>query len=235
MKNLILTFSVTCALLAAPLAVAPQEQEHQFKLVQFYLCIMKKGPQWTAAKPFDTSVVHQRHLAYASSLLQSGRAVIAGPLTDESEMRGVYIFRAQSADEAKTWGEGDPAVKAGFLVAEMHPWWAEDIFKKANSPLKFTTVYFAFLKKGPNRIEGDTPEIQELQKAHLANIHRLWELRKLVVAGPFGDNGNLRGIFMFRVGSVEEAQALCATDPMIRMGRLAVEVHPWMVPDGVLP
>jgi uncharacterized protein YciI len=120
----------------------------------------------------------------------------------------------------------------------MHPWWSEDIFKKANtSPFKLETVYLGFLKKGPNRKDGDdkVPEIQELQKAHIANIVRLAKLGKLVVAGPFGDDGVLRGIFVFRVGSLAEAQELCATDPMVKIDRLRVELHPWNVPEGVLP
>ncbi|PYS62392.1 MAG: hypothetical protein DMF76_08990, partial [Acidobacteria bacterium] len=139
--------------------------------------------------------------------------------------------------EAKTWVDADPAVRAGLMVPEMHPWWSEDIFQKANSPLKLNTVYFAFLKKGPNRKEGDdkNPEIQELQKAHIANIQRLAAMKKLLVAGPFGDNGDLRGIFVLRVASLKEAQDLCATDPMVKSGRLLVELHPWQVPEGVLP
>ena len=81
----------------------------------------------------------------------------------------------------------------------------------------------------------ETPEVQELQKAHIANIERLAKLGKIVAAGPFGDDGDLRGIFVFRVSSLEEAQDLCATDPMIKVGRLAVELHPWQVPEGILP
>jgi uncharacterized protein YciI len=156
---------------------------------------------------------------------------------DDTDLAGIFILRAASAEEAKTWVDNDPAIKAGLFVAEMHPWWSEDIFKKANTPLKMNTLYLAFLKRGPNRKEGDgeTPEVQELQKAHLANINRLAETKKLIAAGPFGDDGNLRGIFVFRVGSLQEAQDLCASDPMIKIGRLGVELHPWNVPDGVLP
>ncbi|HXM35992.1 MAG TPA: YciI family protein, partial [Pyrinomonadaceae bacterium] len=68
-----------------------------------------------------------------------------------------------------------------------------------------------------------------------ANINRLAQMKKLVVAGPFGDDTSLRGIFVFRVGSLEEAQTLAATDPAVKAGRLVVDLHPWQVPQGILP
>ena len=202
------------------------------------MALLKKGPKWETTPATERNQILQRHVAYVVSMLDSGKAVITGPMGDDTDLAGIFILRAQSAEEAKTWVDADPAVKAGLFAAEMHPWWSEDIFKKANtSPLKLETVYLGFLKKGPNRKDGDdsVPEIQELQKAHIANIQRLAKLGKLVVAGPFGDDGILRGIFVFRVGSLAEAQELCATDPMIKIDRLRVELHPWNVPEGVLP
>ncbi len=212
-------------------------QEPQHRLVQFQMAIMKKGPEWVSTKEPERKQIRQQHLANVLSLLESGKAVITGPFGDDTDLAGIFILRASSTAEAKSWVDADPAVKAGLMVPEMHPWWSEDVFKKANSPLKLNPVYFAFLKRGPNRKEGDdkNPEIQELQKAHIANIQRLAAMKKLLVAGPFGDNGALRGIFVFRVGSLEEAQSLCATDPMVKAGRLVVELHPWQIPEGVLP
>ena len=212
-------------------------QEPQHRLVQFQMAIMKKGPALVSTKEQERNQILQQHLANVLSLLDSGKAVIVGPFRDDTNVAGIFILRASATAEAKTWVEADPAVRAGLMVPEMHPWWSEDIFQKANSPLKLNTVYFAFLKKGPNRKEGDdkNPEIQELQKAHIANIQRLAAMKKLLVAGPFGDNGDLRGIFVLRVASLKEAQDLCATDPMVKSGRLLVELHPWQVPEGVLP
>jgi uncharacterized protein YciI len=60
-------------------------------------------------------------------------------------------------------------------------------------------------------------------------------MKKLVVAGPFGDDGNLRGIFVFKVASLDEAKALAETDPAVIAGRLAIDMHPWLVPEGILP
>ena len=212
-------------------------QEPQHKLVQFQMAIMKKGPAWASTKEPERNQIRQQHLANVLSLLESGKAVITGPFGDDTDLAGIFILRASSTAEAKSWVDGDPAVKAGLMVPEMHAWWSEDVFKKANLPLKLNTVYLAFLKRGPNRKEGDdkNPEIQELQKAHIANIQRLAAMKKIVAAGPFGDNGDLRGIFVFRVGSLQEAQSLCATDPMVKVGRLVAELHPWQIPEGVLP
>jgi uncharacterized protein YciI len=234
MKTRILSIILPGLLLMVSLSSA---QDNQHKLVQFQMAIMKKGPKWAATSNEERGRIFQQHLENTISMYESGKMVIAGPFAEDSNLVGIFVVRAASMDEARTWVDADPAVKAGLLTPEMHPWWSADIFKKPILPLKLDTLYFSFLKKGPNRKDGDdkTPEIQELQKAHIANIERLAGLKKLVVAGPFGDGGELRGIFVFRVASLEEAQQLCATDPMIKIDRLRVESHPWNVPEGVLP
>ena len=84
----------------------------------------------------------------------------------------------------------------------------------------------AFLKAGPNRSQDSLAQVK-LQAGHMANIQRLQKMGKLVLAGPFLDDGDLKGIFIFAVGSVEEAEELIATDPAIISGRLVMEMHPW--------
>jgi uncharacterized protein YciI len=83
-----------------------------------------------------------------------------------------------------------------------------------------------FLKEGPNRIQ-DSTRAAELQRGHLDNIRRLASEGKLVLAGPFMDSGEVRGLFVFDVGSVEEARELTETDPAIEAGRLEMELRPW--------
>lgn len=84
----------------------------------------------------------------------------------------------------------------------------------------------AFLKAGPNRSENPEEAVQ-LQRAHLDNIKRLAAEGKLVLAGPFMDDGEIRGIYIFDVSTVEEAQALTETDPAIQAGSLVMELRPW--------
>jgi len=84
----------------------------------------------------------------------------------------------------------------------------------------------AFLKSGPVKIT-DSTERAKLQVAHLNNITRLANEGKLLVAGPFLDSQELRGIFIFNIESIEEAKTLTETDPAIKAGTLIMELHPW--------
>ena len=47
-----------------------------------------------------------------------------------------------------------------------------------------------------------------------------------MLAGPFADDGVLRGIYVFDVATVAEAEALTKTDPAIQAGQLVMELHP---------
>jgi uncharacterized protein YciI len=84
----------------------------------------------------------------------------------------------------------------------------------------------AFLKAGPNQ-DQDSATAAQLQRAHLDNIFRLADEGKLAVAGPFLDGGELKGVYVFNVATLEEAKALTETDPAIKAGRLVMELHPW--------
>lgn len=84
----------------------------------------------------------------------------------------------------------------------------------------------AFLKRGPNR-DMDGKMKSDLMAAHMENIKRLANEGKLVLAGPFFGHGELRGIYVFDVETVEEAEALTNTDPAIQAGSLVMELIPW--------
>jgi uncharacterized protein YciI len=217
------------------LAAGQEKAQAEFKMVEFHMALLKRGPNWNAEKTPQKEEVVNHHRAYVVSLLDSDKAVIAGPLTDDGEIRGLYVLRAKTATEAREWVDADPAVKAGYFSVEMHPWWSAEVMKKAASPMKMTPAYIGFLSRGGKWTPEKTPQTEELQKAHMANIHRLADMKKLVVAGPFGDDGELRGIFVFKVATLEEAKELAATDPAVQAGRLSIDMHPWMVPDGILP
>jgi uncharacterized protein YciI len=83
------------------------------------------------------------------------------------------------------------------------------------------------LRTGPKRVaEGKARDA--MFAGHFANIQRLADAGRLVVAGPFDDaGGDWRGLFLFAVDSIDQAKALVATDPVIRQGEMVAEYHRW--------
>lgn len=84
----------------------------------------------------------------------------------------------------------------------------------------------AFLKAGPNRGQ-DSLTRANLQRAHLDNITKMADAGKLVLAGPFLDEGEIRGIYIFNVETIEEARTLTSSDPAIAAGSLIMELKEW--------
>ena len=80
------------------------------------------------------------------------------------------------------------------------------------------------LKSGPH---GDLSK-EETTRAfagHMANIERLAAGGQLVFAGPLEKNERYRGIFVFNVATIAQADALLATDPAVQAGALVGEVY----------
>lgn len=82
--------------------------------------------------------------------------------------------------------------------------------------------YFVFLNTNPDREKLDSAAVAELQKGHMANIQRLGQEKKLIVAGPFHTGG---GIFIFRAPNLETVNKWLSTDPAIRAGRFRLEKY----------
>ncbi len=91
--------------------------------------------------------------------------------------------------------------------------------------------FFVLLKKGPNRGQDSLTAVA-IQKGHMENINRLAASGKLNVAGPFLDEGDMRGIFIFDCSTEDSVKVMLETDPAIKSGRLAYEIHPWMTQKG---
>ncbi len=100
----------------------------------------------------------------------------------------------------------------------------------AESAPKMAQYFVGLIYRGPTWSPEVTQKVQELQAAHLANIDRLVESGKMVLAGPFADEGDMRGLFFYNVETLEAAQALVGLDPAVKAGRLRVELHPWWGP-----
>lgn len=89
------------------------------------------------------------------------------------------------------------------------------------------TYIFCILKTGTNTT-ATKEEKTKYFEGHMANIKRLADEGKLIVAGPFMKNDrNYRGIFIFNCATVEEAQKLVETDPAVKAKIFEAELTPW--------
>jgi uncharacterized protein YciI len=89
---------------------------------QYTLVLIKSGDHWSPNTPEFMDVMKQHH-AFVQQMTDQGNLAVAGPfpLSDHRELRGIAIFRVGAEQTAKLT-QDDPAVKAGLLKAEIHPW-----------------------------------------------------------------------------------------------------------------
>jgi uncharacterized protein len=208
----------------------------QYKMTTYQLVTLKTGPkaQSIGATPEGQKIVKE-HVGYMYKLGADGVSMAAGPFLDGGDLAGVIVMKVPTADRAREIESQDPGVQAGLFAVEVAPFMApEDWFGKWAEFGKFDKVFFGFLVSGPNR--GQDPETaKRLQAEHLAYMDGQAKEGKLVLAGPFTTDGTRRGIVVYRVADEAEARRRAEGDPMIKAGRLAIELHPWQVPQGALP
>ncbi len=103
--------------------------------------------------------------------------------------------------------------------------------EKSKDTILMQEYYIAFLKRGPNRSQSKS-EADSLQKLHMAHLGKMYENGYADISGPFGDDGDIRGITIYNVPSQEFADSLANMDPMVKAGRLVIEIHPWWAAKG---
>ncbi len=96
-----------------------------------------------------------------------------------------------------------------------------------------SSYQFGVLRKGPSWTAARTPATDSIQAGHRANIRRMAGEGVLLAAGPMGDMGDLRGIFIFRPDSIARLRELVARDPAVRSGRLVLDLYSWFAPTGI--
>lgn len=96
-------------------------------------------------------------------------------------------------------------------------------------------LYFlSFLRPVPDRKPLAASEAERIQSAHMANIRKMASDGVLVAAGPMDDQPvTISGIFVFKVGSLAEAQRIADQDPTVIEHRDTIDVHAWRGPAGI--
>jgi uncharacterized protein YciI len=124
------------ALLYSAQSLTAADEKHQIKPKITFLVIYRPGPAWLPGKSISEQPLKE-HGKYMLGLYVKGSMKFAGPLTDNAG--GAVVLEIADESQAKAIVPGDPAVKSGVFICEMHPWelkpWG-DYAKKAESSAK---------------------------------------------------------------------------------------------------
>jgi uncharacterized protein YciI len=121
MKNLYLSIIPLLCVVVQPLAAQtpePAAKPKQFIYVLHLVPRLQDDKAWTAE---DKAAV-QRHLSNFKDAIQSGQLILAGRTMEQgTKTFGIAIFTAADEAAARKFMEADPAVAAGVMTAELHP------------------------------------------------------------------------------------------------------------------
>jgi uncharacterized protein YciI len=107
-----------CSAVQTSPAQTPEAKPKQFIYVLHLAPRLYDDKAWTTE---DKAAV-DRHLANFREAIKSGQLILAGRTMEPGDKTfGIAIFEAKDEEAARKFMEGDPAVAAGVMTAELHP------------------------------------------------------------------------------------------------------------------
>jgi uncharacterized protein len=203
---------------------------------QYFFVLLLRSPNAPQLSKEAGEKLQEEHMANIRKMAAEHKLVIAGPFIDNTTLRGIVVLQADSAAQAQEWADGDPAVKAGRLSADVHGPWLIDpgAIHAAVEPPAMEQYTLVLMKRG-DHWNPNSPDFMAVMKQHPAFAKQMIEQGNLAIAGPFPltEPGELRGVGIFRVGT-EQTAKLTQDDPSVKAGMLKTEIHPWASGKGVL-
>ena len=99
-----------------------QEKKTEAPIRQYWFVMLTAGNnrnQDSAA----AAKIQEGHMANIKRLYNDGKLKVAGPFGDEGKWIGLFIFDCETKEEVEKLVKTDPAIAAGRLNYEIHPWW----------------------------------------------------------------------------------------------------------------
>ncbi len=217
-------------------AFAQTQNQQNGKTAQYFFVLLNRPADAPQLSKEAGEKLQEEHMANIRKLIAEHKLVIAGPFMDDTVLRGIFVFLADSSAQVQEWANSDPAIRAGHLSAEVHGPWLIDpsaIHDPAGAT-GFEQYTLALMKRG-DHWDPNAPEFKDVMKQHHAFVKQMIDQGNMAIAGPFpfNDQGDLLGVAIFRVGA-EQTAKLTQDDPIVKAGLLKAEIHPWGTGKGVL-
>src|SRR5205085_9874662 len=105
-------------------AADEKKPEPKYEMTNYVLGLLRRGPNSGKGTKEEAEKIQAGHMANIRNMAETGKLIVAGPILDNGDLRGIFIFNAKSPDEVRDMVNQDPAIQAGRLVVELHPWFA---------------------------------------------------------------------------------------------------------------
>src|SRR5271170_4983398 len=211
-------------------AFASAQDQTAAKPAQYFFVLLNRPANAPQLGKEAGEKLQEEHMANIRKMYGEHKLVIAGPFEEDTALRGIFVFQADSAAQVQGWANNDPAVKAGRLAADVHgPWLIDASAIHPPATPEGMEQYTLVLMKRGEKWNPDAPDFMDAMKQHGAYAQQMITQGNLAIAGPFpfNDQGELRGVGIFRVGA-EQTAKLLKDDPAIKAGLVKPELHPWI-------
>ena len=105
-------------------------------------------------------------------------------------------------------------------------------YTEGDSTYVMQKYFICFYKSVADKPEISKEEETKFQEAHMNYLGKLAEEKTICISGPFHEGGEMRGMSVYVVPTKEEAEKLANADPLVKAGRLKVEILPWWAAKG---
>jgi uncharacterized protein len=102
--------------------VAGADPTRRDSLVRYTMALFVRWPKWQPGEDAATRDLRARSIARTAKMSAAGQVALAGPFEDDGDPRAIVVFATADTAVARRWSDADPAVAAGRLRAELHPW-----------------------------------------------------------------------------------------------------------------
>lgn len=96
----------------------------------------------------------------------------------------------------------------------------------ADSTYHMKQYWFVLYTKG-DAAPLDSATAAATLQAHLEHQDEQAKRGLIRMGGPFGDQGDWRGLLLYDCETKEEVEGYLKADPFVRAGQLKYEIHPW--------
>jgi len=91
----------------------------------FYMVMLNRGSKRDHPQE-EVMQIQRDHLANITRLAKEGYIVMAGPMMEDGDLRGIFIFDAENKEIVDSLCKTDPAIAAGRLDYVIHSWFTKE-------------------------------------------------------------------------------------------------------------